>query len=79
MNRVTWLRLVGWVVPVGLLAMLLSTAAAGQAQEPGRARASRVNDPEVKEAIHLGLEWLARNQHPDGHWEANNGPVPPPA
>jgi hypothetical protein len=76
MNRVTWLRLVGWVVPVGLLAMLLSGAAAGQAQEPGRARASRVNDPEVKEAIHLGLEWLARNQHPDGHWEANNGQYP---
>jgi hypothetical protein len=32
--------------------------------------------PEVKAAIKKGLEWMARNQSRDGHWEAFGGQYP---
>jgi hypothetical protein len=32
--------------------------------------------PEVKKATDKGLAWIAKNQAPDGHWEANGGQYP---
>jgi hypothetical protein len=32
--------------------------------------------PEYRNAVKKGLEWVARNQHKDGHWEANGGQYP---
>jgi hypothetical protein len=32
--------------------------------------------PEYRAAIKKGLEWVARQQHRDGHWEANGGQYP---
>jgi hypothetical protein len=34
-------------------------------------------DPKVKQAVDKGLEWLARNQNRDGHWEAAGGQYAP--
>jgi hypothetical protein len=42
----------------------------------GRARAEEL-DPKVKQAVDKGLEWLARNQNRDGHWEAAGGQYAP--
>src|SRR5437870_11817613 len=41
-------------------------------------RAARAEDlpPEVRAAVDKGLTWLAKNQAPDGHWEANGGQYP---
>ena len=32
--------------------------------------------PEYQAAIKKGLEWVAKQQHRDGHWEANGGQYP---
>lgn len=32
--------------------------------------------PNYQQAINKGLEWVAKNQHRDGHWEANGGQYP---
>src|SRR5438552_4909701 len=32
--------------------------------------------PEYRSAIQKGLEWVAKQQHRDGHWEANGGQYP---
>src|SRR6516162_7358776 len=32
--------------------------------------------PEQRKAVQKGLEWLAKNQHKDGHWEAFGGQFP---
>jgi hypothetical protein len=32
--------------------------------------------PEQRKAVQKGLEWLAKNQHKDGHWEAFGGQYP---
>src|SRR5579885_588428 len=32
--------------------------------------------PDVQAAVDKGLSWLAKNQAPDGHWEANGGAYP---
>src|SRR5262249_18539194 len=42
----------------------------------GRAGAEEL-DPKVKQAVDKGLEWLARNQNRDGHWEAAGGQYAP--
>ena len=34
-------------------------------------------EPKVKEAVNKGLEWLAKNQNRDGHWEAPGGQYAP--
>jgi squalene cyclase len=41
----------------------------------GRARAEEL-PKEYKEAVDKGLEWLAKNQYPDGHWDAAGGQYP---
>src|SRR5260370_34180479 len=33
--------------------------------------------PQYRGAIQKGLEWVAKQQHRDGHWEANGGQYPP--
>ncbi len=40
-----------------------------------RVRADEL-EPEFKKAIDKGLEWMARQQHRDGHWEAPGGQYP---
>jgi hypothetical protein len=47
-----------------LAALLAPSARAGQLSA------------EQRKAIHKGLEWLAKNQHKDGHWEALGGQFP---
>jgi hypothetical protein len=32
--------------------------------------------PEYRKAIDKGLDWVAKNQHRDGHWDANGGQYP---
>jgi hypothetical protein len=32
--------------------------------------------PEQRKAVKKGLEWLAKSQHKDGHWEENGGQYP---
>jgi hypothetical protein len=32
--------------------------------------------PKVQEAVNKGLDWLAKQQFPDGHWEAQGGQYP---
>ena len=39
------------------------------------ARADEMS-PEQRKAVQKGLEWLAKNQHKDGHWEAFGGQYP---
>jgi hypothetical protein len=34
-------------------------------------------DPKIKAAVAKGLEWLAKQQHRDGHWEAAGGQYAP--
>ncbi|HMF15094.1 MAG TPA: prenyltransferase/squalene oxidase repeat-containing protein [Gemmataceae bacterium] len=34
-------------------------------------------EPKVKDAVNKGLEWLAKNQNRDGHWEAAGGQYAP--
>jgi hypothetical protein len=41
----------------------------------GRARADEL-DPQYKACVEKGLEWLAKNQNRDGHWEAPGGQYP---
>ena len=31
---------------------------------------------EYRESVNKGLEWLAKQQHKDGHWEADGGQYP---
>jgi len=33
-------------------------------------------EPEYRRVVDKGLQWVARNQHRDGHWEANGGAYP---
>ncbi|MDW8266669.1 MAG: terpene cyclase/mutase family protein [Gemmataceae bacterium] len=33
-------------------------------------------EPEYQRAVEKGLEWLAKTQHRDGHWEGNGGQYP---
>ncbi|MGH7227213.1 MAG: prenyltransferase/squalene oxidase repeat-containing protein, partial [Gemmataceae bacterium] len=39
------------------------------------ARADEMS-PEQRKAVQKGLDWLAKNQHKDGHWEAFGGQFP---
>src|SRR5262252_8380207 len=32
--------------------------------------------PKYREVVNKGLEWVAKNQHRDGHWDANGGQYP---
>jgi hypothetical protein len=32
--------------------------------------------PEYRKAVEKGLEWVAKSQHRDGHWDANGGQYP---
>jgi hypothetical protein len=41
----------------------------------GRARAEEL-PKEYRDCIHRGLDWLAKQQHPDGHWDAMGGQYP---
>lgn len=41
----------------------------------GQASAEEL-DPKYKEAVRKGLNWMASNQHRDGHWEAAGGQYP---
>src|SRR5690349_24888143 len=54
--------------PVGL-GLILSLATAN----PVRAEQLA---PEYQAAVKKGLEWVAKQQHRDGHWEANGGQYP---
>jgi hypothetical protein len=57
---------------------LLSTLAGGLLLSPaggGRVTAEEL-PPEYKAAITKGLEWVAKQQHRDGHWEATGGQYP---
>src|SRR5256885_2066305 len=44
----------------------------------GPAWTARADDipGEYRKAVAKGLEWLAKTQHRDGHWEANGGQYP---
>jgi hypothetical protein len=55
-----------WIVLV-LTAALLATAV-----PDNRARANEL-PPKYQEAVNKGLDWLAKQQFPDGHWEAQAG------
>ena len=57
------------LIPAGVAAMVLALAL------PARSRAEEI-PAEYREAIAKGLEWMARNQHKDGHWEAFGGQYP---
>src|SRR5579884_3079549 len=50
----------------GILLLLLTTSAV---------RADGMS-PEQRKAVQKGLEWLAKTQHRDGHWEAFGGQFP---
>ncbi|HXG12735.1 MAG TPA: prenyltransferase/squalene oxidase repeat-containing protein [Gemmataceae bacterium] len=54
---------------IAVLGLSLSVALAG----PARAEEQPA---EVRACIQKGLEWMAKNQHPDGHWEAFGGQYP---
>jgi hypothetical protein len=43
---------------------------------PGQARAEEL-EPKIKDAVNKGLDWLAKQQHRDGHWEAAGGQYAP--
>jgi hypothetical protein len=43
----------------------------------GRPAAAEEVDPQVRKAIDKGLEWLAKTQHRDGHWEGSGGQYAP--
>jgi hypothetical protein len=55
-----------YLVPAGLLVLALGARAARADELP----------PEYRAAVKKGLEWLARNQSKDGHWEAFGGQYP---
>jgi Prenyltransferase and squalene oxidase repeat len=56
-----------WAVLLGSLALLLSPVLSVRSEEiPAEYRAT----------IAKGLEWMAKNQHKDGHWEAFGGQYP---
>jgi hypothetical protein len=58
-----------WFLCSGVLAAgLLLTAIPGL-------RADEI-EPQYQSAITKGLEWVAKTQHRDGHWEANGGTYP---
>jgi hypothetical protein len=63
MNR-AFVRILGWV---GSLALLAPAA--------GLVRAEEI-PAEYQKAIDRGLEWLAKQQYRDGHWEARGGQYP---
>src|SRR5579884_3585661 len=50
-----------------LLLFMFSIAPAARADEMS---------PEQRKAVQKGLEWLAKTQHKDGHWEAFGGQFP---
>ena len=54
-------------VAVTAVGLLLSLA--------GRARCEEL-DPEVRACVSKGLEWMAKQQNKDGHWEAFGGQYP---
>src|SRR5262245_11077246 len=41
----------------------------------GTARAEELA-PEYRKSIEKGLDWVAKSQHRDGHWDANGGQYP---
>jgi hypothetical protein len=51
------------------LGLVLGLAAANQLRAEELA-------PEYRSAINKGLDWVAKQQHRDGHWEANGGQYP---
>src|SRR5579862_7599561 len=53
----------------GLMSMVLL------ATEAGRCRADEL-EPEYKAVVEKGLDWLAKQQNKDGHWEATGGQYP---
>src|SRR5204863_831560 len=54
-----------WII-AGSLAGLLGLPCLGN----GRARAEEI-EAEYQAVIDKGLEWVAKQQHKDGHWDAN--------
>lgn len=56
----------------------LATALAGLVTTLLAPAASRADElpREYRECVDKGLEWMARNQHADGHWEAVGGQYP---
>jgi hypothetical protein len=55
------------ITPVVLLGALM-----GLTVQPAASRGEEI-PREYRETVRKGLEWLARNQFKDGHWEGNNG------
>lgn len=55
--------------PLCLVAILAALAA------PGVSRGDDI-PADVRKAIDKGLNWIAKTQAPDGHWEANGGAYP---
>jgi hypothetical protein len=60
------MRSLSWLLPFvfSLVATLLATGTKARGEEPPR---------EYRTTINKGLEYLARSQHKDGHWEGVNG------
>jgi hypothetical protein len=58
-----------YVLPGAVIASLLGW------REPASVRADEPS-PEVKAAVVRGLEWVAKQQQRDGHWEAQGGAYP---
>ena len=54
-----------FVLPAALLLLIAAAP---------RARANEL-PPAYREAVNKGLDWLAKQQLPDGHWE--RGPINP--
>ncbi|HEV3258757.1 MAG TPA: prenyltransferase/squalene oxidase repeat-containing protein, partial [Gemmataceae bacterium] len=58
-------------VVVSAAALVVAVALLGS--HPGRAEEIA---PEYRKAISKGLDWLAKDQHRDGHWDASGGQYP---
>jgi hypothetical protein len=58
-----------------LLAGGLSALAAWLVRAPNPAQADEIPE-KYRETVHKGLEYLAKHQHKDGHWEGDDGKHP---
>jgi hypothetical protein len=71
MLRRRFLTLAGMCAAGGTLSLGATTARAGKEKEKDPKK-----EEKYKQAVAKGLEWLAKNQSKDGHWEAFTGQYP---
>lgn len=71
MMKFRCLPTVGMALIVGLATVLV-----GVPVQPAVAQDDKKKEVDVDQTIAKGLEWLKRNQSPDGSWSANNGQYP---